>query len=609
MRTFFRLSVIWLVVAAWGVSTPKADAAVHGQQDGFTTGAAAQANSSGVSNASQSSARDVRNNPPASRGPLTGPPRAVRRGLADKKRADVFLVDRNLPESTLLGRAVPPGGRVFFYDSAHEPAAEVLSRVVTWAEAARVELASLSVLSHGAPGAFELGDQWITTSSAGLTAEVWRGLSGVLAPGARINLFGCDIAAPGGDGQQLLDDLARLTGADVFASDDVTGRGGDWELEASSSGASHGLAASGPPPLNVALLESSNVSLAWYSPSWLYRKQITIDHTKVSGGVDLTDFPFLVNLGADADLAANAQANGNDILFTSADGTTKLSHEIETYTSATGALIAWVNVPSLSVTVDTVLYIYYGNPGASNQQNPTAVWDADYQGVWHLKENGALARDSTSHANNATSGTLPTQTAGAIGFGQAFDGSTQTVGIPDTASLQIATDGTFSVWFKVNDLRQSDLFEKGGNGGYTTWQDATNLWWGPQNGTVAQWSTAAGVLATGQWYLLEGVSEAGIQKLYLNGTLAAQSTRSSQLLQQRHLAAWQRRGWTLEWQSGRVPYFGRRPVRRVDSDRLQQPEFAWHVLGHRGPTGGHHARQWYGSGQREPGPGRGRDHG
>ena len=67
---------------------------------------------------------------------------------------------------------------------------------------------------------------------------------------------------------------------------------------------------------------------SWYDASWAYRKPITIDHARVSGGTDLTDFPVLIDLSADADLAAGAQANGNDILFTSADGTTKLSHEI-----------------------------------------------------------------------------------------------------------------------------------------------------------------------------------------------------------------------------------------------------------------------------------------
>jgi Domain of unknown function (DUF4347)/Concanavalin A-like lectin/glucanases superfamily/Domain of unknown function (DUF2341) len=467
---------------------------------------------------------------PTSGGALKGEARATHGGIADEKGARVVLVDRNLPDSALLARAVSPGGRVFLYDSTHESAAGVLSRVVTWAEAAGVGVASLSVLSHGVPGAFELGDEWITTTSAGLTPEVWRGLKGVLTPKARIYVFGCNVAAPGRDGPRLLDELARLTGADVFASDNATGRGGDWELEVSSSGAAHDAAASVPPPLDVAMLESSNVSLAWYDPAWLYRRQVTIDHTKVSGGVALTAFPMLLSLTSDANLAAHAQASGDDILFTSADGTTKLSHEIEGYTSATGALIAWVKVPILSATVDTVLYIYYGNASASIQQNSTAVWDAHYHGVWHLKENGALASDSTSNANNATTGTLPIQTSGKIGEGQSFDGSSQFVGIPDSASLDIATDGTFSVWFKLDELRQSDLFEKGGFGGYAAWQVNADLWWGPQNGLVAQWSVASGAVTTGRWYRLDGVSSAGIQRLYLDGALAAQSTQIASFL-------------------------------------------------------------------------------
>ncbi|MFA7171068.1 MAG: LamG domain-containing protein, partial [Candidatus Paceibacterota bacterium] len=51
--------------------------------------------------------------------------------------------------------------------------------------------------------------------------------------------------------------------------------------------------------------------------SFTYRKAITIDHTKVSA--DLTDFPVLVNLPTDASLASHAQADGDDILFTSND--------------------------------------------------------------------------------------------------------------------------------------------------------------------------------------------------------------------------------------------------------------------------------------------------
>ena len=66
----------------------------------------------------------------------------------------------------------------------------------------------------------------------------------------------------------------------------------------------------------------------WYNSSWTYRKAITIDNTKVDA--NLTNFPVLISM-TDPDLRDNAQSDGDDILFTSSDGTTKLSHELEKY--------------------------------------------------------------------------------------------------------------------------------------------------------------------------------------------------------------------------------------------------------------------------------------
>lgn len=54
-----------------------------------------------------------------------------------------------------------------------------------------------------------------------------------LGEGGDIRLYGCDIGA-GAAGQTLVDELARLTGADIAASDDLTGAAaldGDWDLE------------------------------------------------------------------------------------------------------------------------------------------------------------------------------------------------------------------------------------------------------------------------------------------------------------------------------------------------------------------------------------------
>ena len=107
----------------------------------------------------------------------------------------------------------------------------------------------------------------------------------------------------------------------------------------------------------------------WYNPNWNYRKNITINYTKVDAA--LTNFPVLINV-TDSDLATDAQDDGDDILFTASDGTTKLSHEIElfnqTYNTTHAHLVAWVNVTSLSNTTDTVLYMYYNNSKCGSQQ-------------------------------------------------------------------------------------------------------------------------------------------------------------------------------------------------------------------------------------------------
>jgi len=52
--------------------------------------------------------------------------------------------------------------------------------------------------------------------------------------------------------------------------------------------------------------------------NWQYRKKITIDYTKVPS--NLTNFPVLINLSSDSDLASKAQADGDDLYFTNSSG-------------------------------------------------------------------------------------------------------------------------------------------------------------------------------------------------------------------------------------------------------------------------------------------------
>ena len=161
-----------------------------------------------------------------------------------------------------------------------------------------------------------------------------------------------------------------------------------------------------------------------------YYKVITIDHTKVNGTGSHTNFPLLISI-IDSDLDDKAQPNGDDIAF--ANNTAWLDHEIErydpNYSPTEAQLIAWVRIPFLSTSIDTTIFIFYGNSTMGNRENPTGVWNSKYKGVWHLKEDPGPGfpgdiKDSTINGNHGTAEIMGSsdREEGQIGYCFGFDG-------------------------------------------------------------------------------------------------------------------------------------------------------------------------------------------
>jgi len=203
----------------------------------------------------------------------------------------------------------------------------------------------------------------------------------------------------------------------------------------------------------------------WWSPEWQYRRKITIDHTKVTA--DQTNFPMLVDI-TDIGFSTKAQTDGDDFVFTNS-AQSKLDHQIENYDSASGRLIAWVRIPLLSVTTDTVLYLYYGNPSATSQQNPTTVWDSSFRMILHLNEKTGTQYDSTVNGNNGTpnNGVLA-GVSGKIDGADTFDGVNDYVEVPHSSTITGFTSAfTASFWLRLDDTarRQAILnkFDSTGN--------------------------------------------------------------------------------------------------------------------------------------------------
>jgi hypothetical protein len=128
------------------------------------------------------------------------------------------------------------------------------------------------------------------------------------------------------------------------------------------------------PTLNIDSYSKTYTKYAWWSANWRYKKEITINSSQVPS--TLSNFPVCIDI-TDTDLRDNAQSDGDDIAFTNADEDTQLNHKIEYWDNTTGELVAWVNVTSLTHDTDTIIYMYYGNDAASNQENPSEVFDFD----------------------------------------------------------------------------------------------------------------------------------------------------------------------------------------------------------------------------------------
>lgn len=275
--------------------------------------------------------------------------------------------------------------------------------------------------------------------------------------------------------------------------------------------------------------KSKPADAAWYNASWGYRKQITVDKNKVAGGSDLSNFPMLFSV-TDNDLKYTSfggkvgKTDGTDILFTSSDGSTKLSHQIDKYSSSTGETLIWVRIPTLSASSDTVIYIYFGNAGAADQQDVSDgsndVWDTNYKLIWHLGDGATLAApDATSNANTGTVSSA-TATAGQIGGGGNFSGSSQEITRANTASIGVgAGDSTISAWFYVGAYASAAaVYDKGASGTrdysfFVTSATGGHIAYGNSGGSG--W-TGSGFSA-GSWHYLTVVQTGGVATVYLDG--------------------------------------------------------------------------------------------
>ena len=146
-----------------------------------------------------------------------------------ESRHEIAFVDVTVPDYQTLLNGMDPNIEVIMLEGGQDGIAQMANAL-----SGRTGIDAVHIISHGGEGALQLGIGILTTTSmSGQYADALATIKLALSEQADILVYGCDFAL-GEAGQEAVNQLAALTGADIEASSDLTGNaalGGDWDLE------------------------------------------------------------------------------------------------------------------------------------------------------------------------------------------------------------------------------------------------------------------------------------------------------------------------------------------------------------------------------------------
>ena len=142
---------------------------------------------------------------------------------------EIVFIDSAIGSLEVMVRGLPPSIEMFMLDGGSN-GLQQMAQILRY----RRGVPAIHIFSHGDPGRLELGTGTVQAYSL-LTREreLAAAIGAALTADGDILIYGCNFGA-GETGRLAVPALARATGADVAASDDLTGNaslGGDWDLE------------------------------------------------------------------------------------------------------------------------------------------------------------------------------------------------------------------------------------------------------------------------------------------------------------------------------------------------------------------------------------------
>ena len=262
-------------------------------------------------------------------------------------------------------------------------------------------------------------------------------------------------------------------------------------------------------------------SAAWWDKAWTERATITLNTS--AGGVPTqeavtnTVVPVRLHPG-NFDFAA-AKEDGSDLRVLAADDKTPLRFTVERFDSVGELAVLWVRLPSvLPATDKNQIHVYAGNPKAPPAEPGGDLFAPDALLTLHFGEKEGPALDSGGALKSDAA--ILREANGLLGTSAKLAGAPIVFNAPDRLKLPAGGALTLSLWIKPDNPAKGVLLD-----------------WGPlklllNNGQVgvdvAGARFSGGNLPPNTWAQVVLVLGAGKATLYINGSMASQSSAELQ---------------------------------------------------------------------------------
>jgi VCBS repeat-containing protein len=250
---------------------------------------------------------------------------------------------------------------------------------------------AVHVIGHGSVGQIAFGTAVLNSDTLSAYENILQEIGSSLSENGDILFYGCNIAADQ-SGEILIKQIADITDADVAASDDVTGKGGDWDLEK-----------------HTGIIETKNIDVENYDYS-LANDITSINSSIVNLSSSATNFRAQV---------PGDSTNNNGVQDSSSDRFIIVQERADVK-SGTGTLNFDVSGAKSSHTPSTSepvhVYLLFSNDETNGNSRRTGsrvgqvTFDYEILGVFALPQN-TIAMSGVSMA----SGTYPTMSSDKIG--------------------------------------------------------------------------------------------------------------------------------------------------------------------------------------------------